>query len=115
LIQGNLLIKSGKLSGSPEPLGKEWGHCSFCATALREIRSPIGLSANFPFSLSVEQGTPSSAPGLIAIVMRQPILVQRPRENWGLPCIPSCFSALLKYALQKINCAIAAWHFLVFV
>jgi hypothetical protein len=58
----------GKPSGPPEPLGKEQGHCSLCATALREIRRHRELSVNFLFSLSVEQGTPSSASGLIAIV-----------------------------------------------
>jgi hypothetical protein len=26
-----------KSSGPPKSLGKEWSHCSFCATALREI------------------------------------------------------------------------------
>jgi hypothetical protein len=32
------------------------------------------------------------------------------KENKGLPCTPSFLSALLKYSLQKINCAIAAQH-----
>jgi hypothetical protein len=63
-----LLYKCGETLRTPENLGKERGHCSFCATALREIRSLTELSANFLFSLSVEQGTPSSASGLIAIV-----------------------------------------------
>jgi hypothetical protein len=42
--------------------------------------------------------------------MWQPIPVQRSRETWGLPHTPYCFSALLKYTLQKINHTIAAWH-----
>jgi hypothetical protein len=56
-----------------------------------------------------------SALGLIAIAMWQPILVQRSRETWVLPHTPSCFSALLKYTLQKINYAIVALHNLEFV
>jgi hypothetical protein len=70
--------------------------------------------AEVPYSLSVwDQEDPVlrtgfSALGLTAIAMWQPILVQSSREIWGLPHTPSCFTALLKYSLPKINYAIAA-------
>jgi hypothetical protein len=104
----------GKPSGSPKPLGKEWSHCGFCATTLTEIATVQKDSCwTTLFSLCVGLGKPSwrtwcSALGLVAIATWQPIPVQRSRETWGLPCTPSCLSALLKSCLQKINCAIAA-------
>jgi hypothetical protein len=72
--------------------------------------------AEVPCSLSVwnwEDPVPRtwcSALGLIDITTWQPILVQKSRETCGLPRTPSCFSALLKYTLQKINWATAGWH-----
>jgi hypothetical protein len=72
--------------------------------------------AELPCSLSVwdkEDPVPRtwcSSLGLVGIATWQPVLVQRSRETWRLPCTPSCFSALLKHTLQKINYAIAAQH-----
>jgi hypothetical protein len=102
---------------TPKPLGKEQSHCSFCATSLREIEKVQEDSCWAPpiHSLRGTRKTRSQnmmfctwARGHIATW--QPIPVQRSRETWGLPHIPPCFSALLKYSLQKINCAIAALH-----
>jgi hypothetical protein len=101
----------GKPSRPPKPLGKEQSHCSFCSTALREIaivQEDSSISA-----WDQEDPVPRtwcSALGLVAIAMWQPIPVQRSRETWGLPCTPSCFAAVLKYTLQKINYTTAAQH-----
>jgi hypothetical protein len=54
LLEDSVYLKFACVWETPEapgPLGKERSHCSFCATALREIRSPTGLSVNIPFSL----------------------------------------------------------------
>jgi hypothetical protein len=98
---------------TPKPLGKEQSHCSFCATSLREIEKVQEDSCWAPpiHSLRGTRKTRSQnmmfctwARGHIATW--QPIPVQRSRETWGLPHTPSCFSALLKYNLQKKNYAL---------